>query len=262
MQRQVAFAALLFCMAASIPSCKNNDRFAELIAGKIIRDESRRVVVTGRADLPDGTWLYIETIADPEGLRGVSAEAFPVASQTFIAVTPFTAPLKYTAQIVASPALNPGLGKFLDARPQKPGDIIRRHPKGKEWIFKIEASFGDKVEQREFRNDILDEFEESLRTMTGDFKKLQNDAWLADAPELMKRFGADVPVDVLVYSVKSADLLSKAQKDLDSLLLLRMKSMSEKSQDAKKEEKSVAKVRRRLDRVTKELLELRRITNQ
>ena len=256
-------ACALGCLLALLAcSCKAESTHKTLLDASLVRKENGRIVVTGRAAVPDGVWVYVETVADPGGLNGVAAEAYPVESGIFTAVTPFSAPLVYRAEIVLSPALNPDLGDFLSAQPQDPGSIMRSTKQGAELIFRIDATFGSDADQKGFADKIINEAEKFLKVLSKDFREIQSDDWQRRMPDLLARYNADAPQRLYLYTPALVNRFVKARKGLDSVFRLRLKSLQGSAGHAEALKKSMEKIQRQLEQAAEDIQALKDKTHK
>ena len=252
------FAFLFSSCARRAPSQTPHDLS---LSAAVERGPDGRVVVTGKAGVPDGTWIYVEITADPEGLGAVWAEAFPVRSGAFAAVTPFSLPLSYHATAVLSGLLNPHLTASLGRLDDRGGVMIRPAGDGKEVVAKAEAAFGTTKEQRESRSGIISDLEKLIGRLKKDLDGLAGDGGkkgLADWHKgfSKRRLGAYAGEGPLVYAPGFADGIDKVCLDLERLFRLRLEEVSENASKEEKAEKIVERARRRIGKMEKRLEDL------
>ncbi|MBZ0271550.1 hypothetical protein K8I61_05915 [bacterium] len=252
--KRVSVTSLLVALAFAFAAPVHAGDAAFL--ARLARGADGRVVVIGRADLPDGAWVYVEVIADPGRADGVFADAVPVAGGAFALATPFAAELPYTATCALSPRLSPGLDADLARLAETPGAIRRDIGATFELIVTATAAFGDADVVARRRARLAESIEKDIRTLRGATEISKNKPGapaLADALEELRRAAErGRGAEGYVYAAPLAAERERAIDDATDALTARLRATMAGRTDAKADEK-LARARRRLDRIEKAL---------
>ncbi len=256
----------LFLFTLLLSSCGQRGHFPPpndlSLSAAVEKGTDGRVVVTGKAGVPDGTWVYVEITAGPEGLGAVWAEAFSARSGAFSAVTPFSLPLSYKATAVLSGLLNPHLNESLAGLEDREGVMIRQVGDGKEVVAYAEAAFGTTRQRQESRSALLRDLEKLIGRLEEDLDALSEKGWGKSLTHWHKAFskrrlGAYAGEGPLVYAPGFAAEIDKACIDLERLFRLRLEEVSGKPPEKKKAEKTAEAIRKRIGKMGKRLEKLK-----
>jgi hypothetical protein len=248
-----SFWAIAACILLAIPlSCGSNSQGEAAsfeFTAAIVRAANGRVLVTGRAAVPDGTWIHVETIADPKNFNAPFAEAFPVMSGAFVAQTPFSAPLSYKVTAVLTPKLNPALAGRIAQWAGRPGMTTRELKDGKEIVVETSADFGTARDRDEALRNFSANMGKWLESFREDFEKIKDGA-LTDAPGWYKGFASHkkslLAESDFVYAPDLAADMNVLATDLDALFRMHLETMQGTAPAPEKRGALVEKIERRL----------------
>jgi hypothetical protein len=244
---------IIACSPPSTPPSSQNDY---TLTVRIERAQNGRVLVTGDAGVPDGAWVYVETIADPAGFAAPHAEAFPVRARAFSALTPFSATLDYKATAVLSPLLNPDLARTFAQLPERPGVMMRPAGESRELIAEAKSDFGAAKEHEDAKRQIAESLLKLLEPLRFDLDAIASEgekdlsAWYKEFNKHRKDALAE---GNLTYAPDLAADIEKICADLDAIFRLRLDALQGKPLEQEKIDKPAASARRLLDTAQKRL---------
>ncbi|MCB1154036.1 hypothetical protein KDL45_10335, partial [bacterium] len=81
-------AVLVFACLAAVACDRSTNEAGWMVSIQLERADNGRVVLSGRTNAPDGLWVYVETVGDPQRMQALAGEAIVVRGGTFSWVTP------------------------------------------------------------------------------------------------------------------------------------------------------------------------------
>ncbi|MCL4233661.1 MAG: hypothetical protein KJ042_03985, partial [Deltaproteobacteria bacterium] len=192
---------------------------------ELVQTAAGRLVLTGRAPVPDGTWIYVEIVGDPGRLNTLWGEAAPVFDGRFALTLPFTEPLVYHARAVLSPQLNPTLAEAFGKIPERPGIEILKTDAGPEIVARLKTAIGTPAERAAAHKAVIADLQSWEKALARETEDLANGD--AEAlPEIWRRYARErdrlrgATPGRLIYAPAAGSDLSKWADDLDDLMRL------------------------------------------
>lgn len=226
----------------------------------LVRTAANRLVLTGRAPVPDGTWVYLDVVADPGRLDAPWGEATPIFDGRFALTLPFTEPLVYHARALLSPRLNPSLADAFARIPERPGVEILKTDAGPEIVVRLKTAVGTPAERAAAHKAVIADLRAWEKALARDTEDLAtgNAAALA---ETWRRYARDrdrlrgaTPGRLLYAPAAGADL-AKWADDLDDMMRLAV-ARATGSHDAAAWDKALRSARRRAEAFARRIDEL------
>lgn len=249
----VAFVAVASCGGDLAPAPSRFDL-------DLVQTASGRLVLTGRAPVPDGTWVYLDVVGDPGRLDALWGEAAPVFDGRFALTLPFTEPFVYHARAVLTPALNSALADAFARIPEHPGMEIRKTEAGPEIVVRRKTAIGTPAERAAAHKAVIAD----LRAWEKALARELDDLARADAaalPETWKRFARErdrlrgATPGRLIYAPAAGADLTKWVDALDDLVQLAV-ARAAGSHDAAAWDKALGASRSRGEQFAKRIADL------
>ncbi|MCC6159032.1 MAG: hypothetical protein IT350_13365 [Deltaproteobacteria bacterium] len=227
---------------------------------ELVQSAAGRLVLTGRAPVPDGTWVYLDVVGDPGRLDALWGEAAPVFDGRFALTLPFTEPLVYHARAGLSPSLNPSLADAFAKIPERPGIEILKTDAGPEIVVRLKTAIGTPAERAAAHKAVIAD----LRAWEKSFARETEDLANGDAkalPEIWRRYARErdrlrgATPGRLLYAPAAAADLTKWADDLDDLMRLAA-ARATGAHDADAWEKSLRSAQKRAESYAKRIADL------